>query len=96
MKTVVSLEDLLLGVTSVPVETVLGTNGSTRRVLIPGKNALVNQDSGCILGVVSREYRVITNQEAVNLAREVCENAFPGLALVEWDAKRAFAPRTLS
>lgn len=96
MKADVSLEDLLFGVTSVPVEAVLGTNGNTRRVLIPGKKALVNQDSGCILGVVSRDYRVVTNQEAVNLAREVCGRAFPGLDLIEWDAKRAFAPRTLT
>jgi hypothetical protein len=96
MKTDVSLEDLFFGVTSVPVEAVLGTNGHTRRILIPGKKALVNQHSGCILGVVSRDYRVVTNQEAVNLAREVCGKAFPGLALIEWDAKRAFAPRTLT
>jgi hypothetical protein len=46
--------------------------------------------------VVSRDYRVVTNLEAVKLAQEVCEKAFPGLSSVEWEAKRAAAPRTLS
>jgi hypothetical protein len=96
MKTDVSLEDLLFGVTSVPVEAVLGTNGNARRITIPGKKALINQHSGQVLGVVSRDYRVVTNQEAMNLAREACGIAFPGISPMEWEAKRASAPRTLS
>jgi len=91
-----SIQDLLFGVDQVPVEAVIGTNGHTRRITIPGKKALVNQRTGHILGVVSRDYRVVTNQEAVNLAREACGIAFPGVSPMEWDAKRASAPRTLS
>ena len=52
--------------------------------------------SGMVLGVVSRDYKVVTNQEAVQIAREVCAKAFPGIAPLEWEAKRASAPRTLS
>ena len=74
----------------------IGSNGSTRRICIPGKKALINQRTGHVLGVVGRDYRIVTNQEAVNLAREVCEKAFPGLSAVEWEAKRGAAPRTLS
>ena len=96
MKTDVSVQDLLFGVDQVPIEAVLGTIGHTRRITIPGKKALVNQRTGHILGVVSREYRVVTNQEAVNLAREACGIAFPGISPMEWEAKRASAPRTLS
>lgn len=96
MKPELSVQDLLFDVEQVPVEAVLGSNGSTRRISIPGKKALVNQRTGHVLGVVSRDYRVVTNQEAVNLAREVCEKAFPGLSAVEWEAKRGAAPRTLS
>jgi hypothetical protein len=96
MKTDVSIQDLLFGVDQVPIEAVLGTNGHTRRITIPGKKALVNQRTGHILGVVSRDYRVVTNQEAVNLAREACGIAFPGVSAMEWEAKRASAPRTLS
>lgn len=96
MKPQISVQDLLFDVDQVPVEAVIGSNGDTRRISIPGKKALVNQLTGLVLGVVSRDYRVVTNQEAVSLAREVCEKAFPGLSPVEWDAKRGAAPRTLS
>jgi hypothetical protein len=44
----------------------------------------------------SRQYLVVTNQEAVGIAHEVCAQAFPGIALMEWEATRAAAPRTLS
>jgi hypothetical protein len=96
MKPEISIQDLLFGVDQVPVEAVIGTNGHTRRITIPGKKALVNQRTGYILGVVSRDYRVVTNQEAVDLAREACRIAFPGVSPMEWEAKRATAPRTLS
>jgi hypothetical protein len=96
MKPDIAIADLLFGVDQVPVEAVIGTNGHTRRITIPGKKALVNQRTGHILGVVSRDYRVVTNQEAVNLAREACGIAFPGVSPMEWEAKRASAPRTLS
>jgi hypothetical protein len=96
MKPTPSIQDLLFDVEQVPIEAIVGSNGSTRRISIPGKKALVNQRTGLVLGVVSRDYRVVTNQEAVNLARDVCEKAFPGLSSVEWEAKRAAAPRTLS
>jgi hypothetical protein len=96
MKLQTSVHDLLFDVDQVPIEAVVGSNGSTRRISIPGKKALVNKLTGLVLGVVSRDYRVVTNQEAVNLARDVCGKAFPGLSSVEWEAKRAAAPRTLS
>ena len=96
MKPNPTVEDLLFNVDQVAIEAVVGSNGSTRRISVPGKKALVNKRTGNVLGVVSRDYRVVTNQEAVNLARDVCEKAFPGLSSVEWEAKRAAAPRTLS
>ena len=96
MKTDISIQDLLFGVDQVPVEAVLGTNGHTRRICIPGKKALVNQRTGHILGVVSRDYRVVTNLAAVNLAREACGIAFPDVSPMEWEAERASAPRNLS
>lgn len=96
MKLQTSVHDLLFNVDQVPIEAIVGSNGSSRRISIPGKKALLNQRTGLVLGVVSRDYRVVTNQEAVNLARDVCEKAFPGLSTVEWEAKRASAPRTLS
>jgi hypothetical protein len=96
MKHTPSVQDLLFDVEQVPIEAIVGSNGNARRISIPGKKALIHQRTGNVLGVVSRDYRVVTNQEAVKLAQEVCEKAFPGLSSVEWEAKRAAAPRTLS
>lgn len=96
MRRETSVSDLLFDVDQVPVEAVIGTNGNARRITIPSKKALIHQGTGHVLGVVGRDYRVVTNQEAVSLAQEVCGKAFPGLSSVEWEAKRASAPRTLS
>jgi hypothetical protein len=96
MKCQTTVQELLFGVDQVPVEAVVETNGHTRRITIPGKKALINQHSAQVLGVVSRDYRVVTNQEAVNLAREACGIAFPGISPLEWETERAAAPCTLS
>ena len=85
MKRETSVQNLLFDVDQVPVEAVIGTNGHTRRINIPGKKALIHQGTGHVLGVVGRDYRVVTNQEAVNLAQEVCGKAFPGLSSIEWE-----------
>lgn len=95
MKFSIPVQELWFEVDQVPVEAVIGTNGSTRRTLIPHKKALVHRQTGQVLGVVSRDYRVVTNQEAVDLAHEVCRQAFPGVSPVEWEVDRAAAPRTL-
>lgn len=91
----ISVQDIFFDVAVAPVEAVIAANGGTRRLMIPGKKALVNQRTGRVLGVVGRDYRVVTNQEAVKLAHEVCSHAFPGLSESEWEAGRAAAPRTL-
>ncbi|MFO1485549.1 MAG: DUF932 domain-containing protein [Verrucomicrobiaceae bacterium] len=96
MKRDTSIQDVLFDVDQVPVEALISANGQTRHIHIPGKKALVNRRTGLVLGVVSRDYRVVTNLEAVSLAQEVCGKAFPGLSSVEWEAKRASAPRTLT
>jgi hypothetical protein len=83
-----SVQDPLFDVDQVPMEAVIGSNGSTR-ISIPGKKALVNKLTSLVLGVV-------TSQEAMNLARDVCEKAFPGLSSVDWEAKRAAVPNALT
>lgn len=55
MKHQSSVQDLLFDVDQVPVEAVISSNGRTRRISIPGKKALVNQRTGLVLGVVSRD-----------------------------------------
>jgi hypothetical protein len=92
----ITVDSLFFGVEQLPVEAVANLNGKERRIVVPGKKALLNAANGTVLGIVSRDYRVVTNAEAVEIAREVCAKAFPGIAALEWDASRASAPRTLS
>lgn len=55
MKNQTSVQDLLFDVDQVPIEAVIGSNGSTRCISIPGKKALVHQRTGLVLGVVCRD-----------------------------------------
>ena len=47
------------------------------------------EETGRVLGVVSRDYQVITNARAVELAREVAARAFPKVTASEWQLGRA-------
>ena len=85
------IKNLLFDVDQVPIEAVIGSNCSTLRISIPGKKATMHQRTGNVLGVVSRDYRIVTNEEAVNLARDVSEKALHGLSSVEWEANRDVA-----
>jgi hypothetical protein len=90
------VEDLMFKVDVAPIEAVLGDNSEKRRIPVHHKKALLHAGTGAVLGVVSRDYRVVTNREAVKLAFDVCQRAFPGLSGAEWEPQRASAPSTLS
>ena len=55
MKLQTSVHDLLFDVDQVPVEAVVGSNGSTRGIGVPGKKALVNKCTGLVVSVVDFE-----------------------------------------
>lgn len=96
MSRAISLHDVFFDVEQVPIEAVARQGTDKRRVPIPSKKALLHGFTGTVLGVVSRDYRVVTNKEAVDMAKKVCERAFPGISPAEWEPKRAAGPRTLS
>lgn len=96
MKPEITLQEVLFEITEAPIEVQVTRQGFSQRIIVPGKKALIHQENDHVLGIVGRDYRVVTNREAVELAREVCGQAFPGLSLQEWQAKRVAAPRTLS
>lgn len=84
----------LFQVSEAPVEAVVPINGAQRRIAIHGRKALVDEQTGRILGVVSRDYQLITNARAVELAREVAARAFPDVTASEWQLGRAAGPKT--
>ncbi len=61
---------------------------------IPGKRALINDDTHKVLSVVSEKYRVLHNRTALELARRCCIAAFPNTAPANWKVFSVEAPRT--
>ena len=65
-----------------------------RRDRIPRKKALINEDTGKILSVVSDKYKVLHNRVALELARKCCMAAFPNTTLAGWKVFSVEAPLT--
>jgi hypothetical protein len=86
-------DDLLFVVEERPVFAGLGQNGYMR---VPGKKAIVRQSDGQVLGVVGRDYRLVTNQEALDAARDCCRRVFPATKPEEWKFTSAEGPATRS
>lgn len=61
---------------------------------IPGKKALVNDDTCRVLSVVSDRYQVLHNRTALELARKYCIAAFPNTAPANWRVFSVEAPVT--
>ena len=65
-----------------------------KRDLIPGKKALINDDTCRVLSVVSDKYQVLHNRRALELARKCCIAAFPNTAPAKWEVFGVEAPKT--
>ncbi len=63
-------------------------------VQIPGRNAVVNTTNGRVIGVVSSGYKLITNCDAFEAARQCCMQMFPETGLGEWDVSAVDGPST--
>ena len=61
---------------------------------IPGKKALINDDTCRVLSVVSDRYKVLHSRTALELARKCCIAAFPNTALANWQVFSLEAPLT--
>lgn len=88
------LEALLFLVEEHPVFASLTTGSGERRLPVPNKKAIVNRDNGRVLGVVSQGYRLVSNREALDMARECCRTVFPETKPGEWEVQGADAPGT--
>ena len=91
---VVDYRDLMFPVRTVGVfaELCEGVEQSRRR--IPGKKAIVDCTNDRVISVVSDNYQVVTNREAVDYAFQCCEAAFPEVPLESWEVNSADAPLT--
>lgn len=88
------LDDVLFPVEEHPVFVSVHTNSGERRLPVPGKKAIVNTKTNRVLGVVSRGYRLVTNQQALEWAYQCCKIAFPETKPGEWEVKASDGPGT--
>jgi hypothetical protein len=88
------LKDILFPVEEHPVFVSMKTASGEQRLPVPGKKAIVNRDSGRVVGVVSRGYRLVSNREALDMACECCRAVFPETKPGEWEVRATDAPAT--
>lgn len=88
-------DELLFPVRRVPVYADL--RGGSREGLerIPGQRAIVNCATDQVISVVSENYQVVTNREALHYAQLCCQAAFPESGGREWRILQAHAPKTM-
>lgn len=61
---------------------------------VPEKKAIVHQKTRRVLGVVSRNYKLVTNQQALEMADQCCRTVFPETNSGEWEVTAVDAPGT--
>jgi hypothetical protein len=94
MPRLTNLDEVLFPVEERPIFAHVLEQGVHRQLPIPFRKALVNGTSGQVVGVVSRDYRLVTNREALDMALQCCRAVFPETRPCEWQAKGVDAPST--
>jgi hypothetical protein len=89
-----TLDDVLFPVEEHPVFVSFTTRGVERRLPVPDKKAIVNRNTQRVLGIVSRDYRLVTNEEALGFAEQCCRTVFPETERGEWTEAAVDAPST--
>jgi hypothetical protein len=88
------LEEVLFPVEEHPVYVVVQEPSGERRLPAPHKKAIVDTASHRVLGIVSRDYLLVTNREALEWAYECCRRVFPDTQRAEWDVSHTDGPST--
>lgn len=90
------VNNILFPVALHPVYTEIPEGDKKKKVVIPTSQVVINMATGHALGVVSKEYKLITNEEAIKLGQKCCQEL---LGLEKADVLEVFnvsAPSTLS
>src|SRR5688572_14120575 len=88
------LKDVMFPVEEHPVFVVVPDESGERHLSARDKKAIVNVASQRVLAVVSRDYQLVTNQQALEWAYECCRNVFPDTNPAEWDVSATDGPST--
>jgi hypothetical protein len=94
MPRLTKIDDVFFPVEERPVFVSFMEKDGERRVAVPAKKAIVNYDTRRVLGIVSRGYRLVSNAEALDMARTCCCTVFPETKPSEWVVKGVDSPST--
>jgi hypothetical protein len=94
MPRLTDLDDVLFPVAEHPVFSVFTSDGVERKIAVPAKKAIVHAKQNRVLGIVSRDYRLVTNEECLEMARLCCQTIFPETKPGEWETSGVDAPST--
>jgi hypothetical protein len=89
-----NLNDVLFPVEEHPVFVKIKEPFGERQVSVPDKKAIVHGKARRVLSIVSRDYRLVSNREALDWASECCRTVFPETKPGEWQVTATDAPRT--
>jgi hypothetical protein len=87
------LDDVLFPVEERPVF-VSFNEARERRLSVPDKKAIVNALNRRVLSIVSRDYQIVSNREALDWAYQCCRKVFPETRTGEWEVKATDGPAT--
>jgi len=87
-------DDIFFPVETHPIYASIMADKGRKTISIPDKKAIVNCKNDRVLGVVGRDYRLVTNEEALNMAYECCRTVFPETKPSEWSVESIDAPAT--
>lgn len=94
MPRITEFEALMFPVELRPVYTEIEINGITSQQKIPNSQVVVNRESGKPLGVVSKNYKLVTNEEAVEMGKQCCADLFGSDAAGNIEVFNVYAPST--
>ena len=94
MPRITKIEDLMFPVELHPVYTKIRINGITSQQKIPNSKVVVNGESGKPLGIVSKNYKLITNEEALEMGKQCCIDLFGSDAAGNIEVFNVNAPAT--
>ena len=94
MPRLTTLDEVLFPVGEHPVFVSVAEDDGEQRVSVPWKKAVVDGNTRRVLGIVGRDYRLVKNREALDMAHECCRAVFPETKPAEWEAQAVDAPAT--
>lgn len=89
-----NLKGLMFPVAEAPLFAETRTGLERTKIAVSGKRALIDTASHRVVGIVGAGYRVVTNEQALQLATRCCNEVFPETKEAEWAVEAADAPST--